>query len=90
MIYVRFYGGNGYCGCDYEEYEAFSDNYPVDMIDDYSNELAYDNAETFEYVVTGWGEDWESEEDRDWYYETALDYCGWDYCSQEEYEENQQ
>lgn len=88
MIYVRFYGGNGYCGCDYEEYVAFNDDIDEQDLDEYSNELCYENAETYEYVVTGWNEDWESEEDREWYYEDALGYANWDYCSQEEYEEN--
>ena len=90
MIYVRFYGGTGYCGCDYEEYEAFPDDVDVSYIDELSQDMAYENAESFEYVVTGCGESWESDEDRDEYYEDALEYCGWDYCSQEEYEENQQ
>lgn len=89
MKYVRFYGGNGYCGCDYEEYVMFDDDCPEDEIENYSSQLAYENAETYEYVVTGWNEDWESEEDRDWYYEDVMEYCGWDYCSQEEFEESQ-
>ena len=89
MKYVRFYGGNGYCGCDYEEYVMFDDDCPEDEIENYSSQLAYENAETYEYVVTGWNEDWESEEDREWYYEDVLGYCGWDYCSQEEFEESQ-
>ena len=27
-------------------------------------------------------------EDRESYYEDALSYCGWEYCSKEEYEDN--
>lgn len=88
MKYVRFYGGNGYCGCDYEDYVVFDDNCPEREIDDYSEQLAYENAENFEYVVTGWNSDFETEDDRELYYEDALSYCGWDYCSKEEFEEN--
>ena len=88
MRYVRFYGGNGYCGCDYEEYHAFGDDVTEEIIEAYSSDLAYENAETYEYVVTGWNEDWEDENDRESYYEDALSYCGWDYCSQEEFNEN--
>lgn len=88
MKYVRFYGGNGYCGCDYEEYQSFEDDVTEEIIEAYSSDLAYENAETYEYVVTGWDESWDSEEDRDNYYEDALSYCGWDYCSEEEFEEN--
>ena len=29
---------------------------------------AHDNAEAYEYLAIGWGDDWESEEDRDDYY----------------------
>lgn len=88
MKYVRFYGGNGYCGCDYEYYEEFPDDIPESELNIISQDYAYENAESFEYVVTGWGESWESPEDRDDYYDSIFDYCGWDYCSQEEFEEN--
>lgn len=88
MKYVRFAGGNGYCGCDYEEYVMFDDDCPEDEIENYSIELAYQNAENFEYVETGWDSDFENEYDREMYYENALSYCGWDYCSEEEFNEN--
>ena len=88
MKYVRFSGGNGYCGCDYEEYVMFDDDCPEDEIENYSIELAYQNAESFEYVETGWNSDFEDENDREMYYENALNYCGWDYCSEEEFNEN--
>ncbi len=88
MKYVRFSGGNGYCGCDYEEYVMFDDDCPEDEIENYSIELAYQNAESFEYVETGWDSDFEDENDREMYYENALSYCGWDYCSEEEFNEN--
>ena len=88
MKYVRFYGGNGYCGCDYEEYEVYEDNCTEDIINQDSIELAYENAETYEYIETGWNSSFESEEDRDNYYENVLSYCSWDYCSEEEYKEN--
>ena len=88
MKYVRFYGGNGYCGCDYEYYESFGDDVSENEIETYATELGYENAEAYEYVVTGWNEDFETEDDRQEYYEDALSYCGWDYCTKEEFEEN--
>lgn len=88
MKYVRFYGGNGYCGCDYEYYESFGDDVSESEIETYATELGYENAESYEYVVTGWNEDFETEDDRQEYYEDALSYCGWDYCTKEEFEEN--
>lgn len=84
MIYVRFYGGNGYTGCDYEEYEKFEDDVTEEELNDYSREIGYENAETYEYVVRGYDSDWESEE----YYEDALDYCSWEYCTEEDFLEN--
>lgn len=48
--------------------------------------MIYDNAQSFRHCATGWGSDFESEEEREAYYE---DCCGsWVYISKEEYEEN--
>ena len=89
MIYVRYWGGNGYCGCDYEEYYAYdNDEITEAEIEQNATEMAYTNAEQYEHVVTGWNQDWESDEEREDYYDNALGYCGWDYCSKEEYEDN--
>lgn len=88
MQYIRFYGSNGYCGTEYEEYEVFDDDVTEDEINLTSIDFAYDNAETYEYAARGWDQDWESEEDRAEYYENALEHCGWDYISEEEYKEN--
>ena len=33
------------------------------------------------------GNDWESEEDEEEYYENTIDECGWDYVTQEEWED---
>lgn len=90
MRYVRFYGNNGYCGTDYEEYVAFEDDVTIQELDEYSHDLCYENAETFEYMVTGWGESWESAEDEEEYYENALEYGGWEFVTRVEYEENTQ
>ena len=88
MKYVRFYGNNGYCGTDYEEYVAFDDDVSENEIEDISNDYAYENAETYDYMEHGWNSQWESEEDEEWYYDNAMGYCGWHYCSEEEYKEN--
>ena len=88
MKYVKFWGGNGYCGCDYEEYEKFEDEVTEEEIDEYSDEIGYENAETYEWVVRGYDSDWESEEECEEYYEDALNYCGWEYCTEEDFLEN--
>jgi len=87
MKYVRFYGDNGYCGCDYEEYISFEDNITEEEIEAYSNDIAYQNAESYEYMLTG-RMNWENEDERESYYEDALSYCGWEYCTKEEFLEN--
>jgi hypothetical protein len=66
----------------------FDDDCPESEIDDYSAELAYQCAEEFEYLETGWDDDFENEDAREAYYENALSYCGWNYCSKEEYIKN--
>lgn len=86
MKYIKFSGGNGYCGCEFEDYQVFEDDVPLDILNEIAEELAQDNAESYEYVVTGWDEDFESEEDREYYYENI--YCNWEEISEEEYEEN--
>lgn len=88
MKYVRFYGNNGYCGTNYEEYVAFEDNVLEEEINNMSNEYAYENAEDYEYMKDAWSPEYVSEEDEDWYYENAMESCGWNYCSEEEYREN--
>lgn len=52
----------------------------------FTAELAADNGETYSYVATGWGEDFETEQDEESYYENL--YCEWEEVSEEEYEEN--
>ena len=34
MIYVKFWGSAGYCGTDYEEYKAFSNDTTKDQLAD--------------------------------------------------------
>ena len=61
-----------YCGTD-QEYWVLADS--EENIDKNDLEVwVYENAEAYEYLATGWGEDWESEEDRENYYAD----CGYD------------
>lgn len=55
-----------YCGTD-TTYWVFADHegdIPKEELDDWVHE----NAESFEYLATGWDEDFETEEDREDYY----------------------
>ena len=80
MKYVLFWGSNGYCGCDYEEYEKFEDDITEEEIEEYAIELAYQNAESYEYII--------DYDDVDEYYEEVPSYCGWDYCTEKDFLEN--
>lgn len=55
-----------YCGTDVS-YWVFADH-EGDIPEEDLNDCVYEHAEGFSYLVTGWGEDFESEEDRDDYY----------------------
>ena len=88
MKYIKFYGGNGYCGCDFEQYEVYEDDeINEEFLNEIAEDLGMDNAESFTYVATGWDNDFESEEERDSYYENC--YWSWEEITKEEYEENQ-
>jgi len=86
MRYIHFYGSNGYCGCDYDEYISFEDNITDEEIEAYSNDIAYQNAESYEYTLAG-RMDWESEEERDFYYENAVSNANWEEITKEEFDE---
>lgn len=97
MKYVKFEGGNGYCGCDFEEYVAFEDeDFNEKAMDDYAAELAHSNAECYDYIVeNGLDEDeYDSEEEwneaRDQAYEDyyAGTDCSWKEVTLKEYLEN--
>lgn len=84
MRYIKFSGGTGYCGCGFEEVEEFPDSASDTFLDGLASDKAYDNGESFTYCATGWGEDFESEQDEQDYYESC--YCDWKEISKEEYE----
>lgn len=88
--YARFSFSNGYCGCNREDYICrivIDDDISQSAIDSFIQEEfeteMYEYLETYEYVATGWGKDWESEEDREAYYQG--EYCNWNYITEEEY-----
>lgn len=83
MKYVRFYGSSGTPGSEYEEFEAYDEDELYDgALDDESAERGFANAEFSAYNTV-----WESEEEKDDYFDTALSYCGWEFITEEEYNE---
>ena len=61
-----------YAGTD-QEYWVLADS-DKDIYEGDLEIWAYENAEAYEYLATGWGEDFETEEDREDYYAD----CGYD------------
>lgn len=82
MFYFQYYVSNGYCGCEETDVIALAD---FDDIYQFIKEASDDNAASYEYVETGYDGDFETEEDRENYYQTALSYAEWKEISEEEY-----
>lgn len=93
MRYIKFKAETPYCGTDHEEYHAMPDDTTDEDLDDMAEDIRRNNAEGFEYLVSGWSnenfEDMteeEQQEEIDNYYADC--WCGWEEISQKEYEEN--
>jgi hypothetical protein len=80
-----------YCGTEHIEYMAFEERPSEDELDDIAQDIANNNAESFEYLVTGWDNDeFDNDEDRaaaleDYYNDVS---GSWVEISKEEFEEN--
>lgn len=83
MRYIHFFGDAGYCGTDYHCFDVFPDSTSNEVLDALSADMCYDNADSYEYLYTDWG-DFESEEDRETYYSNTNSF--WKEVSQEEYD----
>ena len=81
-MFVRITYSNGYCGCDETEVLEVEN---MEEAEAYANENTYQYGESYEYVATGWDEDFESEEDRDYYYENCTYFI--EEITEEEYQE---
>lgn len=86
MVYILYMGGNGYCGCDWEEVREY-DSFNEDEFNETLYQLSCDYAESYEHVATGWDGSFETEEDRDDYYNCAVENGNWREISREEYQE---
>lgn len=84
MRYIKFEGSAPYCGTDFETVAIFEDDTPDGVINEYADNLAHDNGESYEYLATGWDGEFESEEDEESYYDDCE--CSWTEVTKEEYE----
>lgn len=71
MRYIHFFGDAGFCGTDYHYFKKFTDDTSNNVLDEISENYRQDNAESFEYLATGWDGDFEDEQERESYYEGA-------------------
>lgn len=88
MKYYKFVADTPYCGTSMTTYEAYEKEPTEKELDDTAAELCQENAESYEYLVTGWDvdEDEDYEEELDFYYQDCT--CTWVEISETEYREN--
>lgn len=85
MRYFKFVADTPYCGTENEYFLECRDDITEEELNDYAEQFRFENAESFEYCATGWDDDFETEEDRQSYYEDCV--CNYEEITKEEYEE---
>lgn len=87
MKYYAFKGSTPYCGTEFEAYVAVDDEVTEKELADYAEELAIGQADSFEYLVTGWNNENEyDEEDLEYFRNDTIENTYWEEISEEEYE----
>ena len=98
--FIKFTVDTGYCGTKNEIYMETEMN--DRELDETLSDMAYENAEDYDYIVLGWGEDIESyaeandmsfeevEEMMEAYYADAQGASYWEEVTKEEYKENKE
>lgn len=91
MRYFKFVAETPYCGTENTYYEAYSDYITNKELDEIAEDFRRENAEGFEYLVSGWDDEnfeglteEEREEEIANYYADC--YCSWEEITKEEYE----
>lgn len=85
MRYIKFEVNTPYVGTEDTIYEVFSDDTTDDFLENYLEELIHNNAESYEYLATGWDEDFDDEEERNDYYTNCEGY--WEEITEKEFNE---
>ena len=91
MFYYRLTAQTPFCGTDNEYYYSFEEEPSRGELQEMAEQLARENGESFEYLLTGWDDDEfddpdEKQEALDNYYADC--YCEIEEISKEEFEEN--
>ena len=85
MKYYKFIMETPYCGTEETVYEAYEEELTIDDLNRIAEDLCQTHAESYSYLVAGWGEE-PSEEELDNYYADC--FCAWEEITKEEYLEN--
>lgn len=85
MKYYKFVADTPYCGTENTFYEAYEKEPTEKELMETAADYNQQNAESYDYLVAGWGEE-PDEEELEWYYEDCT--CYWEEISEEEYLEN--
>lgn len=93
--YYRFTATTPYGGTNSEAYEVFDEEPTEEELAEFADEFCLNNAEGYEYLVYGWGENpvESGEMTQEEFDETMENYyadcqCTWEEISEEEYNEN--
>ncbi len=57
MFYYKFTATTEYCGTECEEFHKFENKPSEEELRVMAQEIAHDNAESYEYLVTGWDDE---------------------------------
>lgn len=85
MKYYKFTADTPYCGTESTFYEAYETEPTEKELDETAADYCQQNAESYDYLVAGWGEE-ADEDELAWYYEDCS--CSWVEISESEYREN--
>ena len=93
MKYYHFISTTPYCGTESHDYFSFENDPTNAELEELADELCYNNANSYEYLVHGWGADpvGDGEMTEEEYEESIDNYyadCSWicEEISQEEFE----
>ena len=93
MFYFKINAETAYCGTDIEQYYQFEEKPTDEELDELTKSVVRDNAETYEYLVSGFdGEHFEdmTEEEQEEELENYYQNCSgsWEEVTEEEFLEN--
>lgn len=93
MFYYKFVADTPYCGTEDEIYMCSERELSKTELDEMAEEYARENAEGYEYLVTGWDDEIIEDMSEDEITEMIENYyadcgCSWEKITKEEFEEN--